>query len=151
MARTLDLAADANANMVRLGGTMVYETDAFYTRCDELGIMVWQDFLFANMDQDWQDIDENLLLDKLCTAMKPGAVLGLVDHVANPGGSAAEVAQGLHRIDPQLVKDSFADTCFTLDAEAQFLRNRGDDHTLSVFDQSIRGKTDRFVYKFVKQ
>jgi beta-mannosidase len=51
----LELTADANANMVRVGGTMVYETDDFYRTCDELGLMVWQDFMFANMDYPVDD------------------------------------------------------------------------------------------------
>lgn len=114
-------------------------------------VLTWHDFLFADEDQGWQAINTNLLLDKLCTAMKPGAVLGLVDHVANPGGDSAQVAKGLHRVDPQKVKDSFAGSCFALKAEATFLRNKDDDHTLSVFDESIRGKTDRFVYEFVRK
>jgi beta-mannosidase len=50
MRNTLRLLADANANMVRVGGTMVYETPDFYRECDRLGLMVWQDFMFANMD-----------------------------------------------------------------------------------------------------
>jgi beta-mannosidase len=49
--RILESARDANMNTIRHWGGGYYETDEFYSICDELGIMVWQDFMFGN---DWQ-------------------------------------------------------------------------------------------------
>ena len=48
--KLLRLAREAGMNMLRIPGNGFYESDAFYDRCAELGITVWQDFAFALMD-----------------------------------------------------------------------------------------------------
>ena len=44
----IEMAAMANINLLRVWAGGMYETDEFYRLCDEFGIMVWQDFMFAH-------------------------------------------------------------------------------------------------------
>ena len=45
--RNLESARDAGIKMLRVWGGGIYERDEFYEMADELGIMIWQDFMFA--------------------------------------------------------------------------------------------------------
>ncbi|MEI0977434.1 hypothetical protein VUS28_33095, partial [Pseudomonas aeruginosa] len=51
----LDTAKELGFNLVRVTGISAYESDEFYDRCDELGLMVWQDLMFATLDYPLAD------------------------------------------------------------------------------------------------
>jgi predicted methyltransferase len=81
--------------------------------------------------------------------LKPGGYYVIVDHAAAIGAGTND-AQSLHRIEPASVREEVEAAGFELDAESTMLANKNDPHSMKVFDPSIKGKTDRFAYRFVK-
>jgi predicted methyltransferase len=75
--------------------------------------------------------------------LKPGGVLGVIDHVGVAGKDNAM----LHRMLPQQARDALTKAGFTIEAESNLLANPADDHTKGVFDPSIMGHTDQFVFR----
>lgn len=63
-------AVDANMNMIRVWGGGIYENDEFYDICDEMGLMVWQDFMFACSIYpaygDWLENVRQEAIDNVC-------------------------------------------------------------------------------------
>jgi predicted methyltransferase len=108
-------------------------------------------------DTYWQNpklkipqMDPNAFVKAVYAAMKPGATIGVIDHVASPNNDTRATVEKFHRIDPNVVKADFKRAGFVFVGSSDLLRNPADAHDLLVFDPKIRGKTDRFIFKFQK-
>lgn len=77
--------------------------------------------------------------------LKPGGVLGIVDHY----GDADKDNDSLHRLDVVRAVSILEASGFIVESSA-LLRNPADDRTTMVFDEAIRGQTDRVLYKLTK-
>jgi predicted methyltransferase len=82
-------------------------------------------------------------------ALKPGGLYIVLDHMAAKG-SPPDVTDTLHRIEPSTVRREVEAAGFRFVSESAILANPADPHTKGVFDKSIRGHTDQFIYKFRK-
>ncbi|HIF95994.1 MAG TPA: methyltransferase [Myxococcales bacterium] len=78
--------------------------------------------------------------------LKPGGVLGVIDHSGSAGNDNAK----LHRIEEQKVREAGKQAGFEVVEGSDLLRNPADDLSTGVFDPAIRGHTDRFLLKFRK-
>lgn len=86
---------------------------------------------------------------KVYDALRPGGLYVIIDHVA-PAGSGTKDTNTLHRIDPAVVRKEVEAAGFVFDGKSNALHNPKDTHTTTVFDKSIRGHTDQFMYRFRK-
>ena len=111
--------------------------------------LVYHDLYWESAQFKVTRTDPAAFLAVLYQAMKPGGIVGVVDHVASPGDTRATVDK-LHRVDPATVSADFVKAGFVLDGESKLLRNATDDHSTLVFVPAVRGKTDRFVMRFRK-
>ena len=76
-------------------------------------------------------------------ALKPGGILGITDHV----GAAAHDNRELHRIMPDLIRNTLQQAGFIIEAESDLFANPADDHSLGVYDEKIYLKTDRVLIR----
>jgi predicted methyltransferase len=84
--------------------------------------------------------------------LRPGGILGIIDHAGNPNADGADNADNekLHRIDEAKVVAAVKAAGFEVEATSDVLRNSNDDRTQSVFAEGMRGATDRFVLRLRK-
>jgi predicted methyltransferase len=114
-----------------------------------LMILAYHDVYYSNPKDGWPKIDAPKLLAELHQALKPGGVLGIVDHYAE-AGAPRETGGTLHRIDPGIVIADVTGAGFELEGRSDELRNMNDDYSKIVFDPELRGRTDRFILRFRK-
>jgi len=112
-------------------------------------VLAYHDIYYESTENGWLKIDGPKLLAEFFSGLKSGGTLAVVDHYA-AAGSPRETGGTLHRIDPSIVIAEIEAAGFVLDGKSDVLRNLEDDHSLNMFDEQIRGKTDRFVMKFRK-
>ena len=105
--------------------------------------------------QNYHDVNnvpniDMLKFDKsVYDALKPGGVFIVLDHAA-AAGTPLDPQDKFHRIDPAIVKTEWTRAEDEKLLESKVLANPADDHTKTVFDPSIRGHTDQFIFKFRK-
>jgi len=100
-------------------------------------------------DSVWMETDRAVMNRAVFDALKPGGIFGVVDHHAQPGSGTRDV-RSIHRIDRQVVVDEVVAAGFVLEAESDLLAHPEDMRTGNVFDDALRGRTDRFVLRFRK-
>jgi predicted methyltransferase len=117
------------------------------------------DFAMLNLnyhDVYWENekykiprMDPAAWLKSVNAAMKMGGTIVVIDHVAK-SGEPRETVEKFHRIDPAVIRADFRKAGFALVGQSDLLRNPKDDYAIGVFDEKVRGKTDRVVFKFRK-
>ncbi|TFU05733.1 methyltransferase domain-containing protein [Polymorphobacter arshaanensis] len=110
--------------------------------------LVYHDTYWESAKYDFKRMDPAAFLQVVFNATKPGGIVGVVDHVGATGSDTRATVDKLHRMDPAVIKADFIKAGFVFEGESPVLANPADDHTTLVFGPTIRGKTDRVVYKF---
>jgi predicted methyltransferase len=100
-------------------------------------------------DKFFGPVDTAAFNKAVYAALKPGGEYIVLDHVA-VAGAPVDVTETLHRIDPAVVKREVEAAGFKFEGESKILANPADPHTVKVFDPTIQGKTDQFIYRFRK-
>jgi len=106
------------------------------------------------MSQEYHDfhiprfgVDVAKMNTTIFNALKPGGLFVVIDHQAAPGAGITAV-ETLHRIEGAQLRREVEAAGFVFDGESEVVANPQDDHSLNVFDEKIRGRTNQFVYRF---
>lgn len=130
-----------------------YPFDAFAPPADSLDFAIinlsYHDLYWVSERYQIPHTDPAAYVAALYAGMKPGGIVGVIDHTGGEGDTR-ELVDATHRINPDVVKADFEAAGFVLAGTSDMLANPDDDVSTSVFAPAIRGKTDRFIMRFVK-
>jgi predicted methyltransferase len=143
-----------------IAGTLAIVRDSSYRNVTLLTGSLAEFHLPAKLDlvwmsQSYHDLHDSFLgppnvavLNKaIFDALKPGGIFLVIDHVAEPGSGLRDT-ETLHRIDPVRMKSEIEAAGFVLESQSDALRNTDDDYKLTIFNPSIRGRTDQVLFRF---
>ncbi len=112
-------------------------------------IKVYHDLYWVDSKGEWPAIDAGRVIEQLVTAMKPGAVLLLVDHSAKSGAGSADASE-LHRIEESYAIRDFERHGLQVAARSDLFRRPDDARDQVTYHGAMLGKTDRFILVFRK-
>jgi predicted methyltransferase len=96
-----------------------------------------------------KDVDRQKLLKSIHNKLKDDGYFIVIDHNAAAGSGASQTKK-LHRVENTFVLNEILNAGFTLDISSSALANPNDHYDLDVWQESTKGKSDRFVYRFKK-
>jgi len=110
-------------------------------------VMAYHDVYWIGEKDGWPEINADGFIESVKRMLKPGGKLLIVDHNAAPG-TGKELAGKLHRLNEGWSKKSLAAHGFVLEKSYDGLRNPQDQFDKMVFDDAVKGKTDRYVHLY---
>lgn len=138
-----DTLATTYPNVSRVTGAL--ETMSFDRPLDVVFMgQEYHDFVIPRFN-----VDVARMNGAVFAALKPGGLYVILDHQSAPGAGVSVVGT-LHRIEASALRAQVEAAGFIFDGESTAVANPADDHSLTVFDPAIRGRTDQFVYRFRK-
>jgi predicted methyltransferase len=145
--------SNEKAISARLAGSRLKNVERLNREVADLGLAAGSvDFVFTALN--FHDVYNRggkegtaAFLAAISEVLKPGGMLGIVDHDGNPGNDNNE----LHRMQMADAVAAVEAAGFVVDATSDLLRNADDDRSAFVFKEGMRGKTDRFVLRLRKK
>ncbi|MFT5561459.1 MAG: putative methyltransferase, partial [Litorivivens sp.] len=90
-------------------------------------VLGMHDIYYADPETGWVAIDVAKFASGIFDLLKPGGVLGVIDHNGLPGADTAVAAEQLHRVDPAIIIADLTSAGFVLEASSDLLANAEDD------------------------